>query len=411
MDRLDYFPRIDYQRHPAFSALDVPDRTDDVFVRAQVAKIDAAIQGLGENPHLARAELKNRFQASVVPLTVELRDYLVQTTENERVANHITRSFADVGPILWDGVCIANKRSDRAPQSAPGRAILDDLQRFGCHATRVPAERMAKLRALCATDIERLRSEAKTNTKGRLTHNYELYSAVGQTLAKYFKDAGILDGLAGYAGSNVNFIGFSLEYSCARQSWWKGLYADAGVGATHTSYMHYDYGCRDPKAIIALSEVTEECGPTAFVKGSHKAGRSPFLHAFAMSLDSKFVNNPDLPGEQSYFRSRFSRPEYRREFLMLPKAFQITSHFGEDILDDDPQSARLVGDEVRLTKDTGDCIVFDGNHGIHRGGLVKSGERIVFQVIFDIADPLPGHKRVAGIARQTLITAKHNLGL
>jgi hypothetical protein len=42
-----------------------------------------------------------------------------------------------------------------------------------------------------------------------------------------------------------------------------------------------------------------------------------------------------------------------------------------------------------MTSDVGNCIVFDGNYGIHRGALVKSGERFVFQVIFDIDKPVP----------------------
>ncbi len=59
-----------------------------------------------------------------------------------------------------------------------------------------------------------------------------------------------------------------------------------------------------------------------------------------------------------------------------------------------------------MTRDVGNCIVFDGDYGIHRGALVKSGERFVFQVIFAIEPDPPKigalKKRARAIARRVL---------
>jgi hypothetical protein len=195
--------------------------------------------------------------------------------------------------------------------------------------------------------------------------------------------------LSDYVGINVNFVVFSLEYSYAGQIWWTGVYSDLGMADVKTTYMHYDQGCRDPKAIVALSEVGEDNGPTGFVRRSHKKERSTFLHFMITALDRRFLRDKVGDQEGANYRPRFANARYRRELLLLPAAFQGSSHFGDDILDGSPLSEELLKNEVRMTNDVGNCIVFDGNYGIHRGAMVKRGERFVFQVIFDIAEPLP----------------------
>src|SRR6202043_2185403 len=154
-----------------------------------------------------------------------------------------------------------------------------------------------------------------------------------------------------YIGSNVNFTGFSLEYSYARQNWWRGVYSDIGLPDSKTTYMHYDQGCRDPKAIIALTDVTEENGPTGFVRGSHKKVRSRFLHFMVTALDHCFQRDENQETSDTNYRPRFAREQYRRELLLLPRALHGSSHFGDDILDGTQLSEELLANEVRMTKD------------------------------------------------------------
>jgi hypothetical protein len=203
----------------------------------------------------------------------------------------------------------------------------------------------------------------------------------------------------------VTFTGFSLEYSHEKQNWWRDLYSDVGLENPRTAYMHYDHGCRNPKAIIALSDVIERNGPTGYVKGSPSKPRSNFVHFLIKSIDYCFQDDNAADAKGSY-RRRFQGVEYRREFLMLPTALQGSSHFGEDVTDDTETSADLLKNEIKITHDVGNCIVFDGDYGIHRGALVKSGERFVFQVIFAIEPELSKVKalqqRARTIARRLL---------
>jgi len=78
---------------------------------------------------------------------------------------------------------------------------------------------------------------------------------------------------------------------------------------------------------------------------------------------------------------------------------QASTGFGSDVLDDTPLSQELLSREAKVTQDIGNCIVFDGNFGIHRGAMVQRGERFVFQVIFDINRPLSVSERVVRVSR------------
>jgi hypothetical protein len=99
------------------------------------------------------------------------------------------------------------------------------------------------------------------------------------------------------------------------------------------------------------------------------------------------MNTANLVRSEGNYNSDYHRPlfktrEYRSEFLKLPRAFQGSSHFGDDILDNTKLSEFLMARELRLTSDIGNCFLFSGHTTIHRGGIVNKGERWVFQMAF-----------------------------
>jgi hypothetical protein len=403
-----FYPRIDYREHPAFRDLGVPLRPDEKFVNSAIAEIDAALAGLARTPGRSDTDVTEIFKKGPQQKIHALRAYLAETTANARLVKWMSPSFDEVCVDLLEEARVANACGTApAPRpGTPGMKVSCDLKRDGAHICRLDGQTLAALRRICTPDMELLREQAKQNPKTRVVKNFERHGKTGKLLNKFFKKAGILEGLAGYVGSNVNFAGFALEYSYAGQNWWKGCYVDLGLPDSKTTYMHYDHGCRDPKAIIALSEVSEQSGPTSYVFGSHAHERSRFLHSMIKAMDQHFeVIAPQSSG-RSYYRSRFSDPEFRREFLMLPTALQGCSHFGEDVIDGSALSRELLEKEVRMTSDVGNCVVFDGNYGIHRGANVLNGERFAFQVVFQIEPPLSiretVRRNVRGIALNVL---------
>ncbi len=395
-----FYPYIDYRLHPAFRDIAADPDYDDAEVNGLVGRIDDALVQL----HAAKYpddELPNAFNADPGVRIGALETYLRRAARSQRMTEWFDRALSDVRTELLEEARVANWRSlnGNISEGERGLTVANALREDGVHIDRLEPETRAELREICAPQMARLREKAKEGGVERLVYTYERYSKVGMILERFFERSGIMSGLKGFVGSNVSFAGFSLEYSHDKQKWWRGLYSDIGLPESKTNYMHYDHGARDPKAIIALSEVTEETGPTGFVKGSHRKERSGFLHTMVKSLDHTFRPDPSLPYEQVYYRNRFSKIEYRREFLQQPTAFQACSHFGDDIMDDTPLSRELLSTEVKMTHDRGNCIVFDGNYGIHRGALVRKGERFVFQVVFEIAPPLPFMTRIKREAR------------
>ena len=386
------YPRIDYRAHPAFRGLDVLPYADDPEVDALISSIDGHLEKLNATHFSNGDELDRIFDRDAANSIAALHAHLLETIHNERVVAWLDRAFARVTRELREQAHLLNHRRRNlanVPETRAAGIVAGNLQRDGIHICRLDAKTHERLLEFCAPHMSQLRELAKVRPNERIVHNYELYGEVGRELLRFFRREGILDGLAGYVGSNVNFAGFALEYSYARQNWWRGVYSDIGLPDSKTTYMHYDQGCRDPKAIIALTDVTEESGPTGFVRGSHKKARSRFLHFMVTAMDNCFQKDEKQETNDANYRPRFANERYRREILLLPRALQGSSHFGDDILDGTPLSEELLANEVRMTKDIGNCIVFDGNFGIHRGGLVRNGERFVFQVIFDISDPLP----------------------
>ena len=68
--------------------------------------------------------------------------------------------------------------------------------------------------------------------------------------------------------------------------------------------------------------------------------------------------------------------------MELPAQFQGSSHFGDDILDDTVLAGGLGSREIQFVSTAAEAVVFDGPRTLHRGSLVKEGERLALQVIF-----------------------------
>jgi hypothetical protein len=401
-----FYPDIDYRAHPAFRDLGVSPRTDDDVVDGMIADIDRELGRLHETRFENGVSLRQAFVEGPERKISALESYLDETIPNDRARRLLKRAFAHVRDEFLDQARIKNDSHtfDRTLSSDASR-VAADLRRDGAHICRLPRDDKKKIWNLCSPVIARLRAAAERDPKGRVAESLPLHSDIGVQLGRFFRRHAVLDGLSAYIGSNVTFTGFALEFSHSRQNWWQDCYSDVGLPISKTVYMHYDQGCRNPKAIIALSDVAEENGPTGHISGSHQRPRSNFVHFMIKSIDHR-CHDDYVAGAQLYFRPRYQELDYRREFLLLPAALQACSHFGEDILDGSDLSAELLNNEVKLTHDVGDCIVFDGDYGIHRGALLRSGERFVFQVIFAVQPDPPKRQviydRSRAIARQIL---------
>jgi hypothetical protein len=178
------------------------------------------------------------------------------------------------------------------------------------------------------------------------------------------------------------FSAAGLEYSRPGQTWYKNIYTDKGVSDSPMQYLHVDEGEWCPKAIIYVSSVTENSGPTHFIPESNRWRRSEFLFRSHKGLDRILTDRYHSVWSGDFYRIVFRDDNLRRIFMELPPAFQGSSHFGDDILADTSLAEELARREIKFLGGDAEAIIFDGSRSLHRGSLVKEGERLALQIIF-----------------------------
>lgn len=140
-----------------------------------------------------------------------------------------------------------------------------------------------------------------------------------------------------------------------------GEIGEDGLPASRTSYMHIDSAIWPTvKILVYLNDIEATTGPFRYCIGTHML---PSLFEFMVR---KTNDGLKLPAE---------------EFLGLPVEFRQHALFGDFIDQFDPAGLDLLGREVPLLSESGDVICFD-NNGVHRGGFVQAGHRLMLQVNF-----------------------------
>jgi hypothetical protein len=115
--------------------------------------------------------------------------------------------------------------------------------------------------------------------------------------------------------------------------------------------------------LVYLTDVTAENGPFRYIAGSPR---------YADPLDLVIRKTTDLAAADLPLE----------RFLALPAVFRRRTHFGFDLPDGHPSTGALLSQEIEVTSDEGDLMCFDYN-GIHRGGMVTRGRRVVLQAILE----------------------------
>jgi hypothetical protein len=249
-----------------------------------------------------------------------------------------------------------------------GRAMA----RQGAVAVRLSAEEIENIRRHAARHVAALdarraqvppgqpRSWAEISQAVPRKDGAELYASVRSVLKRH----GIFDAAEHYVGQPLKMRAIEVQINDPADAHWREHFADAGVPDPATAYMHID-SVRRVKCMIYVTDVTDRNGPFRYVLGTNtiKIGRFEDMVRKANDL------------------SRLDRCDrHTRElFWALPRALQKKSEFGNDLDDSAPETAALLASEHSFTSADGHLILFD-NNGIHRGGMVLDGKRIVLQV-------------------------------
>lgn len=193
----------------------------------------------------------------------------------------------------------------------------------------------------------------------RASHKY-LY----KLFTELFTASGIIDAASLYLNRQVTLIDINPQINDSTDDFWK---LDSFGSSVHTSQQYCDYFHKDAlgdslKVIMYCNSVTTHTsGPFSYCIGSHR--KIPFL----MDL---FASANDLAG--------FSGTSYsaRQNFMSLPSFLRFKGSFGNDVPTNSPLGCALIDSEWQVKSGKYSLVIFDPK-GIHRGGMVTQGERLV----------------------------------
>jgi hypothetical protein len=252
--------------------------------------------------------------------------------------------------------------------SPDASALLQTLARDGIAPTRFTTEEIAAIRTLLQQGAEQ-RLLAQRDAKGTRSFesnqtwlNAKEAGPLYALLTEIFTRHGILPAAEAYLRRPVVVKHMLLQINDANDGYQKGKFADVGVPDPATNYMHLDTSEEMVKCMIYLTEVTHRTGPFGYVRGSNRIPVGMF--------EGLFRRANDRAGLSGY------APETRRMFMALPAPLRHKSMFGSDLMDGTPEAQAVVENEYQFVSADGNAALFD-NLGIHRGGLVREGERRV----------------------------------
>jgi hypothetical protein len=198
---------------------------------------------------------------------------------------------------------------------------------------------------------------------------------------------GILDVASAYMNRPMRLGYVSMEMGHPGQVWYRDCYKDVGIATAKTAYMHFDADRGMLKGMMYLKDVAPQNGPFSYIPGSHRWQRPAFASAVQSGFDraqAEFaqVDDGGLDYVGGYYRPRFADQAGRKAMLSLPRALRGSTHFGDDILDGSELSDELLKQEHVFMAPAGMMLLFDGSQGVHRGSMVREGERWALQLGF-----------------------------
>jgi hypothetical protein len=389
-----FFQKIDYPAHPGFARTHVKVGYDQDKIYETVRKIDGKVSYLKELTPLKSLSLGQQFRETAQNEIRLLEDSLSHGAPNASIrelAARVLSSAVDWAGEELDFFGVARQRSlvrevegtDRADVKKSMDAFLAD----GFARIDLGDEARDLFRRHQEGFLQDRRQHYADQKDWRGAKGLDLKKGFGASLKRILLERGVVDLLSLYKREKMVLYYIGLDYSHERQVWYRDCYADSGLPTAKTTYAHFDAGQAIPKMMAYLSDVTEETGPFTVVRQSNLVEKSFFLGHLHAAMDRIVWGAVEKPAEDTYYRPPF---KHQREMLLsFPRAFQGTTHFGDDLADGSEGSNELLKYMEPIVGPSGTACVFDGYRTIHSGGLVRRGERLALQIGFQPARNVP----------------------
>jgi hypothetical protein len=188
--------------------------------------------------------------------------------------------------------------------------------------------------------------------------------ALHRAVERALEASGVLASVRAYLGCQAEIRTITVQMNDQWDTHWRGHFEKNGLPIPDTAFFHVDNTYGVVKVIMYVSEVTETSGPFSYVPGTNRIEYGP--------LEGLLLRATDIWVDVW--------PQHRRQLLTLPRSFRKKAKFGDDIPADASWGRWLLENERFMTSAGGDLLLFDVM-GIHRGGMIRSGERRILQIL------------------------------
>jgi hypothetical protein len=345
----DHLPDVDYAHHPAYGlAFERP----SLPLRAKA--LGRFARGLGmismrlvaDYEHLPRPKDKSRKLAELLRRAPTYM-YLVAAQKLRWL----------VGRVSYQ------------PKAEVGRNVLGVLDRDGIVGFRLSEEDLSGIRELLSPHYKTLERrlaekspEHRHFDETRLWLDSDLYPDVYRFFNDMAARLGVIDAASAYLKRPVEITHVVPQINDPSDRFWANHFSDVGVPDSPCDYCHIDSTYNLLKFIVYVSPVSAENGPFTYVRGSHLASRNFWDGLIRRAND--------------YAGLSWTKRAYRELFNALPKVLQRKAAFGVDMPENDQYTRTILDNEWQVTSVEGDAVLFDP-FGIHRGGMVRDGRRLV----------------------------------
>lgn len=408
------FPSIDYAAHTAFRGFAPACPSQDAAIEEAIRQADTVLEEIHGSPSaLPAADIQQAYQARILPQFDTIGRLMVEALpEQLPIAGIAATALAETREELLKEALFQNEKKRYRPidrVSSSVERIARDLSEDGLSLHRVPPPTIQAIWDDVGEYRQRLTAlsgqNGGMNCALALPHSGSFWTETSAFLDR----AGIIAGCSLARRQPLELSYCALVLSHDGEQWWRGCYQDAGLATARTVYMHNDKDYDIMKVLVYLSEVDEARGPFCFVRGSHTWRRSRtqsfFFKAFDAAANVSLA--PREPVRTVYYRKAFRHPDFREQFLKLPRPLRGSSHFGDDVLDDSELSGWLLARETAVTSEMANCMAFIGADGIHRGGCVQKGQRWALQLGLRKTPPL--HRRIERQAKAAYASTRAKL--
>ncbi|MDM7980534.1 MAG: phytanoyl-CoA dioxygenase family protein [Rhizobium sp.] len=323
----------------------------------------------------ARVSATWRFAVSLIPLLIKrLIRYEMIPLELRKASSFDEK--VGLAKIALKNMLRLGRRGSKTTRAADDNEIARRLVSDGCAVATVSPSRFEELEKLAHPQFDALEKRRDASSRGQTRAFDESRGSVDKRVAgeelfraiqSVFEDAGVLSAVETYLGRPVRIVDVNPQINDSTDGFWREVFADLKIPSIPgAAYFHRDASGGDLKAIIYFTDVGPENGPFTYVLGSNKMSVSKFDDLICEANDHNGLSSTDIAA--------------RKSFAALPARLRQKCAFGNDVIDNS-DLARWIGENSwSIEAPKGSIVLFD-TKGVHRGGMVKTGQRRVITCV------------------------------